>query len=113
MCQIHRDTNDLVGMDEHRQIHQRLYDYLFFCTIGGAKVCARAKADQPPLTAVILLGFFQPLGSSLPQKERPEPSKGFSLIGRLLGLSSDIVHNYNLAIRKNHWGIHDSSSKRV
>ena len=109
MCQVHRNTNDLVGMDGHRKIHQRLHNNLFCCTVGGAKVCAGANANQPPLTVATLLEFFQPLGSSLPQKERPKSSKVFSLIGRLLGLSSDIMHHYSLAIGKNHWGTRDSS----
>ena len=65
---------------------------------------ARAKADQPPLTAATLLEFFQPLGSSLPQKERPKSSKVFSLTERLLGLSSDIMHRNTLAIQEKSLG---------
>jgi len=92
-------------MDEYRQIHQRLHGHIFCCVVGGAKVCARAGVDQPPLTTATLLEFFQPLGSSLLQKEKQKSFKGFLLTGRLLGLSNNTVHHHNLAVRKNHWGM--------
>ena len=63
------------------------------------------KVNKPLLTVATLLEFFQPLGSSLLQKERPKSSKGFSLTGRLLGLSNNIIYHHNLAVRKNHWGM--------
>ena len=58
---------------------------------------ARARKEvRPPLTVVTLIGSFQPLDSSLAQKEGPKSSKELSLTQRFLGLSRYIVHQPDL-----------------
>lgn len=49
------------------------------------------KLALPPLTVAPSTGFFQPLGSSLPQTVRPKSSKGFLSTQRSLGLSSNAM----------------------
>ena len=44
-CQIHYNANNFVGVDEHRQIHQRLRDHPFYGTVGSIKVPASSEAD--------------------------------------------------------------------